>query len=137
MPGPPPQRALIDELDAHFAAMSTAECEAPFVTADCCLALVLDLDQATQSDHMRRPGLVRRHPTIRIWEADYPVRVDGLRPEFRRPLVEEGDSPRSCDRSLSALPCLEDRLAGSFSVSAMADAPRNALDGHAIAGGTR
>ena len=92
---PLPQRPLIDELDAHFAAMSVAECEARYATADCCLALVLDLDQATQSDYMQERGLVRRHPTMRIWEAGYPVCVDGLRPELRSPLIKEGaDSPR-------------------------------------------
>lgn len=87
---PLPQRVLIAELAVHFAAMSTVECEARYAAADCCLTPVLDLDQATQSDYMRHRGLVRRHPTMRIWEAGYPVFVNGLQPEFRKPLVEGG-----------------------------------------------
>jgi alpha-methylacyl-CoA racemase len=90
---PLPQRSLIDELDAHFAALSTAECEARYATADCCLAPVLDLHEATQSPYMQGRGLVRCHPTMPIWEACYPVCIDGLRPEFRKALVEERDSP--------------------------------------------
>ena len=86
---PLPQLALIAELDAHFAAMSMTECDARYAAADCCLTLVLDLNQAMESDYMRERGLVRRHPEMRICEAAYPVRVDGLCSALRRPLLED------------------------------------------------
>jgi alpha-methylacyl-CoA racemase len=87
---PLPQHALIGELEAHFGALSSAECEARYGAADCCLTPVLDLDEAMRSDYMRQRGLVRRHPSMPIWEAAYPVCVDGLRPALRSPLIEEG-----------------------------------------------
>ena len=90
---PLPQRALIAELDTHFAALSLDQCVARYAKADCCFMPVLDLQQAVDSDYMRERGLVRRHPAMNLFEAAYPVCVDGQRPALRRPLVET-DPPR-------------------------------------------
>ncbi|MGZ5248588.1 MAG: CaiB/BaiF CoA transferase family protein [Caldimonas sp.] len=86
---PLPQHGLIAELAAHFAALSLDECVARYAGADCCFMPVLDLRQAVDSEYMRSRGLVRRHPAMAIFEAAYPVRVDGARPAFRTPLREE------------------------------------------------
>ena len=86
---PLPQLALIAELSAHFAEMSLAECDARYAAADCCLTVVLDLNQAVGSEYMRERRLVRRHPEMRIYEAAYPACVNGLRPDLRRPLLED------------------------------------------------
>lgn len=85
---PLPQTALIAELGAFFATMSRAECEVCFAGVDCCLSLVNDLREAVDSAHVRERRLVREHPTMGIYEAAYPVCVDGQRPDFRAPLVE-------------------------------------------------
>lgn len=86
---PLPQQALIDELAAHFAALSLDECVTRYAAADCCFAAVLDLQEAVDSDHVRARQLVRRHPDMDIYEAAYPVCVDGLRPSLRKPLQED------------------------------------------------
>ena len=59
-----------------------------YANADCCLAAVLDLQQAVESDYIRSRGLVRRHPDTNIYEAAFPVCVDGILPGPRPPLVE-------------------------------------------------
>jgi crotonobetainyl-CoA:carnitine CoA-transferase CaiB-like acyl-CoA transferase len=86
---PLPQHALIAELDAHFSALTLADCIARYGTADCCFAPVADLAQAVESPHLQARGLVRRHPASRIYEAAYPVLVDGLRPSWREPLHDD------------------------------------------------
>ena len=86
---PLPQRALISEVEAHFAGLSAAECERRYESADCCLTRVRNLAEAVDSDFMRDRGLVRPHPAMRIFEAAYPVLIDGQRPALRTPLVEE------------------------------------------------
>ncbi len=88
-----PQRALIAELDAHFAALTLAECIARYAGADCCFSPVQDLGEAVESERMRARGLVRRHPQTEIYEAAYPVCIDGQRPSLRRPLEEEPAAP--------------------------------------------
>ena len=85
---PLPQQDLIAELTAHFAELSLNECVTRYASADCCFAAVLDLQQAVESDYVRARRLVRRHPDMNIYEAAYPVCVDGLRPTMRKPLVE-------------------------------------------------
>jgi len=92
---PLPQHPLIAELDAHFAALSLDECLARYADADCCFMPVRDLRQAVESDDMRARGLVRRHPGMNIYEAAYPVCVDGERPALRTPIVEDGAAPGS------------------------------------------
>ena len=85
---PLPQTALIAELDAFFSMMSRAECEARFAGIDCCLSVVNDLREAVSSAHVRERQLVRQHPAMGIYEAAYPVWVDGQRPDLRAPLAE-------------------------------------------------
>jgi crotonobetainyl-CoA:carnitine CoA-transferase CaiB-like acyl-CoA transferase len=85
---PVPQHALIAELDAHFAALTLAECVARYEAADCCFMPVLDLGEAVESDALAARGLVRRHPATAIYEAAYPVCIDGARPSLRTPLRE-------------------------------------------------
>ena len=85
---PLPQTELIAELSAYFAEMSLSECMSRYANADCCLAAVLDLQQAVESDYIRSRGLVRRHPDTNIYEAAFPVCVDGILPGPRPPLVE-------------------------------------------------
>lgn len=62
------------------------ECLDRFLPADCCLAAVLNLQEAVDSDHVRARGLVRRSQTLPIHEAAYPAIIDGLRPGFRAAL---------------------------------------------------
>ena len=85
-----PQKALIAELATHFASLTVKECNARYAQADCCFAVVLDLQQAVDSEYISTRGLVRRHPDMNIYEAAYPVYVDGRRPSLRTPLVEVG-----------------------------------------------
>ena len=87
---PLPQHGLIAELVAHFAALTRDDCVARYAEADCCFMPVNDLQQAVDSDYMRARGLVRRHPGMNLYEAAYPVCVDGQRPALREPLREEG-----------------------------------------------
>ncbi len=85
---PLPQTALIAELAAYFATMSRSECESRFAGADCCLSVVQDLREAVDSRHVRERRLVRHHPGMGIYEAAYPVCVDGMRPGLRTPVRE-------------------------------------------------
>lgn len=85
---PLPQTALIDELAAFFATLSEAECEARFAGSDCCLSIVRDLREAVDSAYVRSRQLVRHHPAMAIYEAAFPVCVDGMRPDLRRPFRE-------------------------------------------------
>lgn len=87
-----PQLALISELDAHLGALALAECEALYEGLDCCLSVVLDLKQAVDSEHLRARSLVRHHPEMKIYEAAFPVRIDGRAPALRRALVEDGST---------------------------------------------
>ena len=80
---PLPQTALIAELSAFFATLSRAECEARFAGVDCCLNIVHDLREAVDSAYVRSRRLVRLNPDMAIYEAAFPVCVDGLRPDLR------------------------------------------------------
>ena len=83
-----PQRALIADIEAHFSSLSTADFEARYGGIDCCLEQVRDLQAAVQSAHFTERGLVRRHSSMPIYEAAFPVRVDGRNPAQRKPLEE-------------------------------------------------
>jgi len=77
---------MIGEVAAHIGALTLLQCLDRFLPADCCLAAVLDLQQAVDSDHVQARGLVRRSPHLAIYEAAYPAVIDGLRPGFRAAL---------------------------------------------------
>jgi alpha-methylacyl-CoA racemase len=84
-----PQAALIGLVEAHFAALSRTECESLYAAADCCVTVVRHLGEAVRSEHFVQRGLVRRHPSMGIFEAGYPVLVDGEAPELRMPLQDD------------------------------------------------
>jgi len=107
---PLPQAALIREVEAHFAGLSLAECLARYDDADCCFAPVLDLKQAVLSDRVRERGLVRRHPRMPIYEAAFPVLVNGMRPQ-PRVLLDEG-GPASTPQRLKGDPAWSSRPRG-------------------------
>ena len=90
---PLPQRELIAEIQAHFATLSLDECIARYAGADCCLTPVLNLGQAVESPHFRARGLVRRHPQTAVYEAAFPVCIDGERPSLRQPLRHDRNLP--------------------------------------------
>jgi alpha-methylacyl-CoA racemase len=83
-----PQQALIADIEAHFALLSSADIDARYGGVDCCLQRVRDLEAAVHSTHFRERGLVRRHPSMSIYEAAFPVRIDGQPPALREPLEE-------------------------------------------------
>jgi crotonobetainyl-CoA:carnitine CoA-transferase CaiB-like acyl-CoA transferase len=77
-----PQTALIADLDQFFAGMTRAEAVARLEPADCCLAPVLELDEAVETDQIAARDLVRRGPDG-AWQALFPGRVDGEAPATR------------------------------------------------------
>jgi len=85
---PLPQRDLIVELGEFFSSMNLEECLEKFRPADCCLTPVLDLEVAVQSPHHKARGLVRRIAGG-IYEASFPVLVDGVTPAARAPIKDE------------------------------------------------
>lgn len=85
---PLPQTALIGEIARHFAALDRGGFADRYAEADCCLSIVLDLQEAVDSDYIRARELVRRHPQTGLYEAAFPVVIDGERPDLRRPLVD-------------------------------------------------
>ena len=50
-----------------------------------------DLGEAVESPHLRARGLVRRHPRSSIYEAAYPVLVDGLTSFLAEPLRDDAE----------------------------------------------
>jgi crotonobetainyl-CoA:carnitine CoA-transferase CaiB-like acyl-CoA transferase len=84
---PLPQVGLIAELDAFFAGLTQAEAVARLEPADCCLAPVLSLDQAVETEQMQARELVRRGSDGH-WQALFPGRVDGEAPVVRPPWRE-------------------------------------------------
>ncbi len=84
---PLPQSGLIAELEALFGTLTQAEAVARFGPADCCLAPVLDLEQAVETEQVRTRELVRRGPDGR-WQALFPGLVDGVAPTIRNPWRE-------------------------------------------------
>ena len=79
---PLPQTQLIAEVATMFRALTLAECEERFDTADCCFAPVLDLGAALESAHVRARGLVQRTAEGEM-QALFPAVVDGERPRPR------------------------------------------------------
>ena len=84
---PLPQTDLIGEIDAYFAGLTQAEAVARFEPVDCCLAPVLTLDEAVESEQIKERGLVRRGSDGH-WQALFPGQVDGHPPAIRRPWLE-------------------------------------------------
>ena len=82
-----PQEALRAEITALFAALSLEEAVARFGPADCCFAPVLGLSEALESEQIKGRGLVRRG-IDNLWQALFPVVVDGERPRSRKPLKD-------------------------------------------------
>ncbi len=89
-----PQQALIAELVAYFANLTLIQCKARYDNVDCCLTVVQDLQEAVNSEYLSTRGLVRHHPDMHIYEAAYPVYINGMPPSLRTPLVEVG--PEEC-----------------------------------------
>jgi alpha-methylacyl-CoA racemase len=85
---PLPQKSLITEIAQHFAGMDRAGFMKRYANADCCLSIIHDLKQAAESEYVRARDLVRRNSEMGIYEAAFPVVVDGEIPDLRRPLVE-------------------------------------------------
>lgn len=81
---PLPQQALRVEVAAWFARHTAQQVAARFEGVDCCLSLVLSLDEAVRSDHATSRGLVRPAQATAGHEASFPVRVDGQPPAPRR-----------------------------------------------------
>ena len=86
---PLPQTSLITEIARNFADMDRAGFAMRYGDADCCLSIVHDLKEAVESDYVQARDLVRRNPEMGIYEAAFPVIVEGKRPDLRRPLVEK------------------------------------------------
>lgn len=93
-----PQTALIADLDRFFATMSLEECQARFAVADCCVSAILDLNEAVDSQHHARRGVVRRGPRGQL-QALFPALIDGEPPAFRPPLTEAGVMRWGCESS--------------------------------------
>ena len=83
-----PQTSLIADIAQHFAGLDRYGFEARYAEVDCCVSIVQELKEAVESDYMRLRNLVRRNPQMGIYEASFPVVIDGQRPELRLPLVE-------------------------------------------------
>lgn len=84
---PLPQTALIEKLEAFFAAVTLDEATIRFESADCCFAPVLDLAEAVEADQIKARKLVRRGPDG-LWQALFPAQMDGEAPETRAPWRE-------------------------------------------------
>lgn len=90
-----PQTALIEEASAFFAAMTAAEANERFVSAECCFTPVLDLEAATRTPHVSGRRLVVDGPDG-IPQALFPVHVDGQPPAPRMPFVDsDGTRPKA------------------------------------------
>lgn len=82
---PTPQKGLITEVAAYFAAHGLAECMARFEPADCCFSPVLDLGEALATPHVSNRGLVRRDAGGDL-QALFPAIVGGGAPASRERL---------------------------------------------------
>jgi alpha-methylacyl-CoA racemase len=81
-----PQQALTTEVGDHLRSLTLAQCMAIYGAADCCFTAVDDLAVAAESAHTHARGLVRRHPSMHIYEAAFPARIDGDAPDLRAAL---------------------------------------------------
>ena len=95
---PLPQTALIQELTRYFATLSLDEGLAKFAVADCCVSAVLDLNEAVDTPHHVRRGLVRRGSQGQL-QALFPALIDAEAPALRAPLTEAGVMRWGCESS--------------------------------------
>ncbi len=86
---PMPQQALAAELAAFFKVLTLAECVDHFAAVDCCLAPILSLGEALESEHCRDRGLVRRSNAGDL-QPLFPARVNG-EPPASRPQIRTTD----------------------------------------------
>jgi alpha-methylacyl-CoA racemase len=95
---PEPQEELIREVRDFFAETTWPECEKGFRDIDCCLTLVVELDEAINHPQTRHRDLVRRHgDTV---QALYPALIDGEPPRAREALKQvSADEARLAFRS--------------------------------------
>lgn len=84
---PLPQEALTAEVAAMFGALTQAQCNERFASADCCYAPVLDLAEAIESPYIRSRGIVHRTAGGTL-QALFPAFVDGEPPPSRSELRE-------------------------------------------------
>jgi crotonobetainyl-CoA:carnitine CoA-transferase CaiB-like acyl-CoA transferase len=93
-----PQAALIADVRAHLATLTSAECGTRFADGDCCTTPVLDLGEAIASPHHRARGLVRAAPDGAL-QALFPAHIDGLPPASRPPLRPARDAASLADHA--------------------------------------
>jgi alpha-methylacyl-CoA racemase len=93
---PLPQTTLITDLARFFATISMDECQALFAEADCCVSAVLDLNEAVDTPHHARRGLVRRGAEGQL-QALFPALIDAEPPTLRPPLTEAGVMQWGCE----------------------------------------
>ena len=91
-----PQRALIGDVAAFIATLSSGECDARFAQVDCCYSKVASLDVALSSAHVVERQLVRGNDDKDL-QALFPAWVGGEPPPIRDPL-------RKLDAGASATP---------------------------------
>ncbi len=82
---PMPQDDLRADIAALFSGMTLKEAIARFEPADCCFAPLLSLPEALASEQAQARGLLRRG-LDNLWQALFPVVVDGEKPKLRKPL---------------------------------------------------
>ncbi|MEY4712013.1 MAG: hypothetical protein RIS88_1463 [Pseudomonadota bacterium] len=84
---PRPQHALRAEVAAFFASQTWTEISARYAQVDCCLSLVLTLDESAKSEHARARRILQPTHGTTGWQALYPAHVDGQPPKPRDPLA--------------------------------------------------
>jgi alpha-methylacyl-CoA racemase len=84
MDEPLPQTALQAELEAFFASLTWAACEARLATVECCFNRVLPLADAVNTGHIQARQLVRKDTQGR-YQTLFPAWVDGEPPALREP----------------------------------------------------
>jgi crotonobetainyl-CoA:carnitine CoA-transferase CaiB-like acyl-CoA transferase len=91
-----PQTVLTQDLARFFATLSMEDCLARFARADCCVSAVLDLNEAVDTPHHARRGLVRRGAQGQL-QALFPALIDAEPPTLRAPLTETGVMRWGCE----------------------------------------
>jgi crotonobetainyl-CoA:carnitine CoA-transferase CaiB-like acyl-CoA transferase len=91
-----PQKALTQDLARFFASLSLYECQARFAVTDCCVSAVLDLNEAVDTPHHARRGVVRRGSQGQL-QALFPALIDAQPPALRAPLTETGVMRWGCE----------------------------------------
>jgi crotonobetainyl-CoA:carnitine CoA-transferase CaiB-like acyl-CoA transferase len=92
-----PQTALIRDLASYFGVLPMQDCQARFAATDCCVSAVLALDEAVDTPHHSRRGVIRR--AARGWQALFPALIDAEPPAPRLPLTEAGVMRWGCESS--------------------------------------